>query len=496
MPGAAPTPRAALVRLFLVLAGVVPLLAQTPPSTTVLRDVAVVDVAAGTVARRTVVVRGERIADLLPPASPGPDGAAVVDGRGRFLIPGLWDMHVHLSTRPEPRLAEDIALPLLLAHGIVGAREMGGPLERVTTLRGDLRAGRLAGPRLLIAGPFIDGPGDEDATFRRVAGAASARTAVHALADAGVDFIKVQAGLSRDAYAAVMSAAREHALPVAGHVPVALSVREVLEAGQRSLEHVSPALVSDGALLFACSSREEPLHAELQAIERDRATQGPEAIRSREIALRRALVDTFDGQKARHVGQRIRQAGAWIVPTLVWSARFRPVSAADDGDDTPLEYVPAATRGRWREARARYIASLIPADFETNAAVVAVSARAVAALHRGGAQVLAGTDAFDAFVIPGASLHEELRRLVDAGLSPRAALQAATSSAAAYRGVPADEGLVIRGAVADLVLLDANPLEDIRNASRIAAVVQRGRMHDRAALDALLASARAAAARP
>lgn len=479
---------------LLLAAALAPLHSQAVRPT-VIRNISVVDVVDGGIARRTVVVRGERVEALLPPDNPGPEGGVVVDGRDRYLIPGLWDMHVHLATRPEPRLAEDIALPLLLAHGVVGARDMGGPLERVLALRATQATGTQAGPRLLIAGPFLDGAGEADPSFVRVRSAAAAGDAVAGLAAAGVDVIKVQAALSAAEHAAIVHTAEAHRLPVAGHVPVAMTVADVLRAGQHSIEHVSPALVSDGALLFACSSREGPLHAELQAIERDRQAGEPAAIRAREVALRRALVESFDPQKARALGARIRDRGVFVVPTLVWSARFRPLAPDDTGEDTPLEYVPIATRERWRKGRAGYLAASAPADLESNARVAATAARAVAALHEGGAPMMAGTDTFEAFVIPGASLHEELRRLVAAGLTPLDALRAATLVPAASRGSAGMEGRIAPGALADLVLLDGNPLDDIAHLSRVEAVFQRGRQWTRADLDSLLRAARRTAAR-
>jgi imidazolonepropionase-like amidohydrolase len=467
--------------------------AQPATAPLFISDVTVIDGTGAAPAVRSLVIRNDRIERILPVGATAPAGATIVAGRGLFAIPGLWDMHVHLAARPEPELAERIMLPLFLAHGIVGVRDMGGPLDRVLSLRDRVARGELTGPRILTPGPFIDGPGEPDPLFRRVRSGADARAAVTDLAAAGVDFVKVQANLSREAYDGVIGAARDRQIVVAGHVPMAISAFDVVQSGQRSLEHISPALVGDAGLLFACSAREVELRAELLAIERDRASSAATAIRTREAALRMALVDSYDASRAKQLGQTIRGRGAWIVPTLIWSNSFRPLSATDTGEDVPLEFVPAATRARWRNGRAAYLEAASRSDFDAAARVARAASSAVGALHAAGAPVLAGTDTFDGFDLPGVSLHQELALLVRAGLAPMEALQAATRNGAAYRGALATEGTLEPSKRADLVLLDANPLADIGNGRGVQAVVLGGRRRRRADLDGLLAQARAAA---
>ena len=167
-----------------------------------------------------MVVRDGTIEAIVDPASPPPPGATIVHGEGRFLIPGLWDMHVHLAIRPEPELAERTMLPLFLANGIVGVRDMGGPADRVLALRDRVNQGTLPGPRILTPGPFLDGPGDADPAFVRVLSAADADAAVAGLLGKGVDFLKVQAGLSAEAYHAIVKSAASRHATVVGHVPV------------------------------------------------------------------------------------------------------------------------------------------------------------------------------------------------------------------------------------------------------------------------------------
>jgi imidazolonepropionase-like amidohydrolase len=478
--------------LTILVAALLLFLLTLPPSPApiAITGVTVIDGTGAPPVKRTLLIRNGQIAAIADPRVTPPSGYALTDGAGKFAIPGLWDMHVHLAVRPEPALAERTMFPMFLAYGIVGIRDMGGPLERVLALRDRVRRGELDGPRILTPGPFIDGPGEDDGAFRRVADPAQARAAVDALAAAGVDFVKVQANLSLEAWRAVVDEAGQRKLAVVGHVPVSIPAAVVVDGGQRSIEHISPALVGDAGLLFACSSRETELHAELVAIERDRAAGPADVIRRREAALRTALVDSYDAARAAAVGRAIARKSEWMVPTLIWSNSFRPLSASDTGADLPLDLMPAETRARWLKGRTAHLQAASAADFESAARAARVAAEAVGDLHRAGAPVLAGTDTLDAFDLPGISLHQELALLVGAGLTPMEAIQAATRNAAAYRGALRTEGTLERGKQADIILLDADPLADIRNTRRIAAVVQGGRLRTRSDLDHLLAAAR------
>ena len=463
------------------------------PDTVTITNVAVIDGTGAPARLANVTVQNGLIAAISAASSTA--GGTAIDGSGKFLIPGLWDMHVHLATRPESELAERIMLPLFLANGVVGVRDMGGRLERVLELREKVASGILAGPRIITPGPFVDGPGEADPLFRRPADAAATASTVSELLGKKVDFIKVQSALAPEVHAAVARAAREAHAAFAGHIPISMSAEQAIASGQRSLEHLSPALVGDGMLLFACSTSSEPLLAELRAIERDRAAAKAGAIAEREHALRQKLVETYYAGKARALGRSMKERDVWVVPTLVWSATLRPLDRNRDGSDLPMQFVPSALRRRWMDRRKQYIARQTDAGFAAAASLAATAARAVRDLRDGGAKVLAGTDAFDAFVLPGHSLHQELQLLVSAGFSPLEALQAATKTAAAYRGTSSSEGTIERGKRADLVLLDADPTRDIANARRIHGVVVGGQWHSRTQLDRMMDEVKAFASR-
>jgi imidazolonepropionase-like amidohydrolase len=480
-------------RLLALIAVVCAVAGGSQPETLTITNITVIDGTGAPARAANVIVRNGLIADVS--AEPPKGEGASIDGTGKFLIPGLWDMHVHLATRPEPELAERMMLPLFLANGIVGVRDMGGPLERVLELREKVASGALAGPRILTPGPFVDGPGEADALFRRRADAAAAAFTVKELLDKKVDFIKVQAALAPDVHAAVARAAREAHAVFAGHIPVAMTAEQAIASGQRSLEHLSPALVGDGVLLFSCSRERDELLAELRAIERDRGSADAAAIASREHALRKRLVDSYDPERGRALGRMMKGREVWIVPTLVWSATLRPLDRKQDASDLPMDLVPVTLRTRWLERRKQYLERQTDEGFAAAAAVAATAARAVRDMNEGGARILAGTDSFDAFVLPGYSLHRELELLVSAGLSPLQALQAATRTAAEFRGTLKTEGTIEAGKRADVVLLDADPLRDIANARRVHTVVVGGKLFARDQLDRIMDTVRTFAAR-
>jgi hypothetical protein len=339
--------------------------------------------------------------------------------------------------------------PLFVANGVTGIRDMGAPLVQMLVGRADVRAGRVVGPRVVAAGPILDGPEPVDPSISMAIGdSTAARLAVDSLARAGVDFIKVYTLLPRDAFFAVMDDARQRGLPVAGHVPAEVTPVEAADAGMKSVEHLRSELggLCDPTVAGACDS----------------------------------------------VFAAFRTHGTWNTPTL--AVRRAGALGYDERvvDTTLLRYMPAIVRGFWERARdAARTRSL-----EERARLLNRTARERAlasALHAAGLPLLAGTDAGDRFAFPGFTLHDELALLVDAGLSPMEALQAATLNPATYLDAADSLGAVAPGKLADLVLLDANPLDDIRNTRRIAAVVLNGVLFDRAALDRLRAQAAARA---
>ncbi|HVT34057.1 MAG TPA: amidohydrolase family protein [Nevskiaceae bacterium] len=459
-------------------------MADAPAATLAIEHIHLVD-ATGAPARSgiTVLVRDARIAQIAPDGHVQiPADAQRVDGTGRWLIPGLWDMHVHVLRPGRP----DAYFPLLVAQGIVGVRDMGGdlPLAEVRRLKDAIARGARTGPQLVAAGRILDGPPMQLPQISTlVTDAASAQAAVQRAHDDGADFIKVYNRLSRPAYFSIATAARKLGLPVAGHVPFSVSAREASNAGQASIEHLFN-------ILFACSSREDELMA------RKADTLGPGIAgerREQRRAYLRDVLDSYDAPRAQALFALFARNHTWQVPTLVQRRAFGEPDTWQ-ADAQQLQYVPQTQRWRWDVQQDGRIANREAEDRELERRFYEKDREQIPPMLRVGVGFLAGTDAGDPYSVPGFSLHQELALLVDAGLTPLQALQAATREPARFLHREREQGTVETGKRADLVLLDADPLADIHNTSHIAGVVLDGRWLDRAALDVLLAQARAAAA--
>ena len=449
-------------------------------------------------AATTVIVRDGRIAAVTADASARlPEDAERLDGSGRFLIPALIDAHVHLANRPEHEAPAAMLLPSLVAHGVLAVRDMGGDLDRVIAMRAAIAAGTLVGPVIITPGPFIDGPQDRSATVFPVATPAEAAAAVRALASRQVDFIKVQAGLTPVLWRATLDAARAAHLSVAGHVPEAMSAFDVVSGGQRSVEHVSPALPGDAGLMVSVSRDEVALRAEMRAIAAGWAQPDPDraALRARNRELQRRLIASVDPARAAALFTAMREHDVTAVPTLAWSNGLLPGARNDWPGANALALVPRAVREPWLQRRRSLAAAATDDDLALNLAIARASVAFVAAMHRAGVAVVAGTDAFDSYLPLGPSLHAELANLVAAGLSPRQALLSGTREPARLLGMIASRGTITVGKQADLLLLDRDPTADIHATQTIHAVIQSGRVIDRGSLDRMLADVRAAADR-
>ncbi len=437
---------------------------------TLIRGVTVIDGTGAAARRASVVIDGDRIASVRPLDPPPGAALEVVDGTGLFLIPGLWDMHVHLTVTPDQKVSRDVVLPLFLRYGVVGVRDMGGDPARLEELKKEIAAGR-PGPRIVTPGPFVDGPQDASPMVMPVATEDEARAAVRALAKRRVDFVKVQGGLTLPTWRAVLDEAARAGLSVAGHVPEAVSAWDIARSPQRSIEHVSPVIPGDAGLLLGCSREEETLREELLALSRVAKEKDADrtAIRAARKTLQTRILDTFDTGKADKLAELLAKNGTTVVPTLIFGRSFAPFEAEVD-PQMPLDAIPAEMRERWQKARKAYMDASTPEDLALRKRMDDTSRTLVAQLHRAGVRVLAGSDALDGFDLPGFALHQELALLVSCRLTPMEALQSATRDAARFLGKESDAGTVEAGKRADLVLLSADPLTDIRNTRKIAAV--------------------------
>jgi len=427
-------------------------------------EVTVVDVAHGRLdGLRTVIADGGRIVSIVPAlAARIPAHALRVDGRGRFLIPGLVDMHVHLFNLSSQRAPNDWSFPLYIANGVTAVREMRGDaasMALVMRWRKAFDAGEFAVPRILAAGIAVYGKSPQDAALQ-----------VNAAADAGADFIKVFSEVPVSHWRAILAAAKLRALPVAGHVPAGVTLLDAAARGQRSSEHLMQAYE-------ACSS------IETQLLDERTDLQGDALVERRDAQEARALA-AFDQATCRQVAKTLAASGHAQVPTLVL-ANEDSLDSSSMRADSRWRYLRADERARWQNSLAGYTAQ----DAALARQRWPIARRIVAAMHDAGAPILAGTDSPMPGVYPGFSLHEEMAMLVESGLTPREALRSATLAPAEFLHIAATTGAVAVGKRADLVLLDADPTRDIRNTRRINAVLIDGRLLRRADLDALLQDA-------
>lgn len=389
--------------------------------TTTIDNITIVDVAKGKLQQhQTIVIEGRHIARIVK-SSDETRAKATLDGTGMFVIPGLWDMHIHAyftNDTSKFHSTSEVMFPLFLVNGVTGVRDLGSNLDATLAARDSINAHQLIGPRMFVSGPMLDGPTTRYQAAIKVATADEARAAVRMLKQRGVDMIKTQTLIPRDAYFAIADEASRIGIPFEGHVPREITAVEAIAAHQRSFEHLIG--VSDTAT---------------------------------------ALIADLAKQQV------------WQCPTVINSVG----TAADFTSDPGLPFWLRPGVESWRKAASERLAAT---DSATQASQERSRRRVaqIGMMFQAGVPFLAGTDAPQGYdLVPGSSLHRELQLFVRAGLTPLQALQTATLNPARYFNKTQDFGTVAEGRVADLVVLAGNPLADIANTRRVVAVVADGR---------------------
>ena len=423
-----------LIALCAALAGSLSLQAQSPPAgdtTLVITNVSILPMDRERVlTNQTVVVERGTITRLGPAGSiTTPAGVRTIDGTGKYLMPGLVDVHVHLANNPEDE--QRILLKLFLANGVTTVVNLRG-IPQILDLRAAVAAGRILGPRIYTAGPFVNEP--------FVTTPDEVERAVVAQKRAGYDFIKLHGFLSHDAYHRLNVVARREGIRVVGHIPRNLGPAAIFEEHQYMLAHGEE---------FLYDTANRSTDSSLPGVE----AQIPEWARA------------------------TAQAHIWLTPNLTaFDMIGRQVNDLDDVLARPeMRYLPGTVRQIWGPATNGYTNRMPKSLYPGIVARYHLIERLVLAFHRAGVRLLVGTDAMNTGVVPGFSAHDELADLVAAGLTPFEALRAATANAAEFLAEPGDSGIVAVGQKADLLLLDANPLADIANTRRIAGVMLHGR---------------------
>ena len=485
-------PLAILTGLVIALAVAVVVLLNSPlpeiprPGVTgdyLVRNVAIVDVVnGGILPARDVVVRGGRIESIGESTQESVQrGLVVVDGTGKFLIPGLWDMHVH-SLKISPQYNH----PLFIANGVTGVREMWGCTslpdsfvacgEDIERWRAGLRDRSHLAPRYIQRSSFaingVEGVPAAAPEFFRARNADEARALVAHHAGDGVDLLKVYTNVSVAAYEELAAEAPKHGLLFAGHLPVRVALEKALAAGQHSIEH--PRL-----FLLECYRGA----AEFRAL--------PNPMAAYTTSMRARLIDEHDPQRCAELMATMAASDTWWTPTLQVLRMSALAGNQEFREDSRRRYIPFFIKaGIWGPDADRAAESAAhESGRDVHAELYLLALDNVRQAHAAGVRIVAGTDAGDTYVFPGFAIHDELAELVRAGLTPTDALRSATIDAALFSGTARDYGSIEAGKVADMILLDANPLIDIRNTGKIAGLFFNGQYLDRAALDELLAFA-------
>ncbi|MRX64708.1 amidohydrolase family protein [Maribacter luteus] len=406
----------------------------------------------------------------------------IVDGTGKFMIPGLWDAHMHFSYIKEmaPHMFN-----LFLANGITSVRDTGGDISFVNKWKQLSLANPTDAPRVMVAGPLLDGmpnvydgsdPGHPPLS-EGLRSLDDVRDKVKELDSLEVDFLKAYEMLSPEQFILINKLAKEKGLKVTGHVPLSMDVISASNAGMNSMEHLRN-------LELSCASNADELLAERNELLTLGKDEKGAALRSKiHNEQRQRAIENYDPEKAKEILAVLAKNDTWQIPTLALSTGFvkRPFTQEKWQED--FKYLPEYIERDWKRNIDLFSKNEItPFRIEYVKWLMNMTLN----IHKSGINMMAGTDCPIFFLTPGASLHEELAVLVEAGLTPLQVLKTATVNPAKYFDMEEELGNVRTGHWADLVILDANPLEDIKHTKLIHAVVKQGKYYDRTALDGLL----------
>ena len=407
-----------------------------------IKDITIIDVIDGNLLEHQDIAISKGIIKKIDKNIEGLADTEIFDGQGLFAIPGFWDMHVHTGNK-------DVFFPLYLANGITGVRDMGGDnptglgaqsisLDSLVAWRKAIEQGEILGPRLIVAGPIIDGPDPVYPGYSKsISTEEEAREVVRSIVKRGADFTKVYSNLTRELYKALADESKEQGIPFAGHVPKYVTAEEASEIGQKSMEHL------------------------------------------------RQIIENHNDFISDDLLLTLKKNRSWQVPTLTVYRDYKRDGSQSFLEDSRLEYIPKDIRQRWAKS---------PFWHDPRSDTDRINQRTtwnrrletVKKMHDYGIPLLAGSDAANPYTYPGFSFHDELEEMVAAGLTPAEVLKIATYAPADFQEATDSLGSITKGKVADIVILSDNPLIDIKNIRQIEAVITRGNLLNRSKLDTML----------
>ncbi|MEZ0335765.1 MAG: amidohydrolase family protein, partial [Gemmatimonadales bacterium] len=399
---------------------------------------------------QTVIVRGDRIVEIGPTSKVKvPEGGTRVDGRGKYLIPGLAEMHAHIPGGQVPDSLIERTLYMYVSGGITTVRGMLGH-PRHLEYRARAARDEIVSPTIYTSGPSLNG--------NSVPTSEAAATAVTEQKAAGYDFLKIHPGIRREVFDTLAATAQRVGIPFAGHVPLEVGLARALETRFWTIDHLDgylEAMLRSGA----------PLDASQSAF----------------FAVN--LAEYADESKLAALVAATKKAGVWNVPTEVLMDNLILGGSAEELAARPeMRYVAPATLAQWAEQKGELLEGT-GASAASARRMIELRRKLIKALHEGGAGLLLGSDAPQVYNVPGFSTHRELEALVTVGLTPYQALETGTRNVAVFFGTLKDTGTIEQGKRADLVLLDADPLKDVRNTTRRAGVMLRGRWMPQAEIE-------------
>jgi imidazolonepropionase-like amidohydrolase len=443
-----------------------------------IENITTVDPTDGLRPNQTVIIKDGKIFKIAPtPELKLSPKNQIIDGNGKYLMPGLWDSHIHFAYIEE--LAPSM-FDLFLLYGITSVRDTGGKIGFVKDWKDKALANPTDAPRVMIAGPLLDGmpnvydgsdPGHPPLSVGSGSVEAVAKL-VQQLDSIGVDFLKAYEMLTPDQFMMVMKLAKEKGLKVTGHVPLSMDVTTASNAGLNSMEHMRN-------LELSCASNADELLLQRQvALAKSKNISGGDLRSSIHAAQRQIAVENYDEKKANAILEVLAKNQTWQIPTLALNTGQTRLPYGQPEWLESFEYLPDTIRSQWR-------IGLAAAPALTNFRMVYSKwlLDMAAKIHKAGIPMMAGTDTPIGFLTPGLSLHEELIVMVEAGLTPADAIKAATLNPARYFNLENELGSVKEGMWADLLILSANPLANIKNTQRIEGVMKQGKYYDQAALN-------------
>ena len=418
----------------------------------------------------TMIISGNRITALDKTGKVHiPENAIIINARGKYLIPGLWDMHMHVFNNVSKTPPDTNDFSMYIANGVTGIREMWTKMESMPEVdRWRKQVYELPGtiPRIGAVGTMIDGSPSQWLNSDTATTEEEARQRVQQIKAAGIDFVKVYNRLQRKVYFAIADECKKQKIPLGGHIPNRIVLKEAADAGQRSIEHLTGSRIifdNDCSNFIAEVKKELP----------DSIAAG-----SSIVPVMQQVLELCDKDKAFAIFKYLAQKNVWQCPTMVLYKRYATDTTLVFGDPR-LKYISGPEKILWKEQTGK---SFRNGD---SAYIYNVFAQ-VALMKKAGIKFLAGTDVDNHYLYPGFSLHDELALFVRAGFSPMEALQAATINPATFLGTIDSLGTIKKGKIADMVLLDANPLTDIRSTQRIHAVFLNGKYLSKEELKAML----------